>query len=66
MNELMIVFEGGNYIYYKTNKTTAWGAYKEFECTCESAQINIDNMNVVKAELMNEDFETLSVWVWEV
>jgi len=62
MNELMINYENGNYIYFKTNMTTAWDAYHEFERKCGQVGINCDNMSPTETVLMNEEFEHISVW----
>ena len=62
MNELMIVLEGGNYIYYKTKLNKAWDALREFEWSCESVGINIDNVGITSAELRNVD-TVLDKWV---
>ena len=62
MNELMINYENGNYIYYKTNMTTAWDAYHEFQRKCSQVGINVDDMIPTEARLMNEELEDIGVW----
>ena len=51
MNELMIVYNGGQWLYYKTSQTTVKGALNEFEALCEKTGINTDNMRVQSAVL---------------
>lgn len=54
MNELMIVFKGGNYIYHKTYIKEAKYALEKFRIVCETNHINIDNMDIVRVELRNK------------
>ena len=51
MNELMILFDGSQWIYFKTPAAAVDKAYQCFEETCSSADINIDNMLVRSAIL---------------
>lgn len=55
MNELMISFMGGGYVYYTTNQSNADKAFDEFLQTCENSGINMDNMLFDKAILRNQD-----------
>lgn len=51
MNELMIVYNGGQWLYYKTSQQTARSALNEFEALCGRTGINTDNMRVQSAVL---------------
>ena len=62
MNELMIIFTSGDYIYFKTDQKTADKAFDEFLEVCENANINIDNMNFAKCELRNKEQETIDIF----
>ena len=62
MNELMIMFEGGQWLYFKTRENDAETAYTlDFLYrTLAVHGINYDNMKFVKAVLRNEEGETIS------
>lgn len=54
MNELMISFIGGGYLYYTTKQSTVDKAFNEFLQTCEVAIINMDNMLFDRGILRNQ------------
>lgn len=60
MNELMIVFKGGNYLYYKTHISNLKHALEDFRIRCEVNNINIDNMNIEKAVLRDANGKKIS------
>lgn len=65
MNELMISFVGGNYLYYKTLWGNAVDAIKDFYSDCNSLSINIDNMRIVGAVLRDEEGNDIDLYVNE-
>lgn len=55
MNELMIVLEGGQWIYFSTNQATADKAFQAFNEACDSIGLNLDNVDVRKAILRDSE-----------
>lgn len=62
MNELMIVIDGNQWIYFKTNEDVADKALARFLEVTTNAEINLDNVHILRAELRNEDGEIISVF----
>lgn len=58
-NELMIVLEGRNWIYFLTDETTVSGAWNEFHNKCEKLDINIDNCRMVRMDLRDPSGNTI-------
>ena len=57
MNELMITISGTNWIYFKTQATTAKAGFADFEAKCQSVGIDISNINIESAVLRDEHGE---------
>lgn len=55
MNELMIVIEGMQWIYFRTEQKTADKAFQEFNETCDSIGLNHDNVAFIKAVLRDKE-----------
>ena len=53
MNELMIMFDGQNWIYFATEETSCKDALADFERKCAAVGINIDNMEIISTVLRN-------------
>lgn len=51
MNELMIVIEGGQWIYYSTVCKDAKSAMREAETSLSATGFNVDNVRIKKAVL---------------
>ena len=56
-NELYIPIKGGNWLYFKTNKTTANEAFVEYDNLIKRLEINDDNVEYEydKIELRNAE-----------
>ena len=63
MNELMITFMNGGYIYYKTDQVKADKAFDEFLRICEEAGMNLDNMFWDKAVLRNDTQGNIDTYI---
>ena len=61
-NELMINIGTESWIYYKTNKNKALEALNEFLHTCETVNINTDNLHITSAVLRNSDNEDIDIY----
>ena len=57
MNELMINMTGTNWIYFKTQATTAKAGFADFETKCQSIGIDISNLDIESIVLRNEHGE---------
>ena len=57
MNELMITISGTNWIYFKTQATTAKAGFADFEAICQSVGIDISNINIKSVVLRDEHGE---------
>ena len=55
MNELIVTFEGQQWIYFKTDAQTVDKGLQEFEETCDNAGINLDNMNIFTVTLQDSE-----------
>ena len=53
MNELMVILEGGHWLYFRTSQTKADKAFQEFQEALNNAGINDDNVGYIKAGLRN-------------
>ena len=62
MNELIIVIGENEWFSFQTDECVADKALDRFLETAENVGINLDNTHIVKAELRNEDGETISVF----
>ena len=54
MNELMVCFGTGSYIYYKTYEEPIKPALYELKCRLGESGINFDNVNVTEIILRNK------------
>ncbi len=63
MNELMITFMGGGWIYFKTDQEKADKAFDEFLRICEDSGMNMDNMDFAKCELRSEEKGMIDVFI---
>lgn len=59
MNELMVVYEGGQWTYFRTEQEVADEALTEYEETLDNAGINSDNMNICEVVLRNKQGENI-------
>ena len=55
MNELMVVYDGGQYLYWPTIETTPQNAIRAFGKLLSDNGINMDNMMVFRYELRDEN-----------
>ncbi len=55
MNELMVVYSGGQWLYFKTQRTIIGEAYREYTEMMSRLGVNIDNMHPERAILRDAD-----------
>ena len=59
MNELMVVVEGQQWLYYKTDENDVSRAFSQFCECCDNNGINLDNLSIVSVKLRDQDGETI-------
>lgn len=59
MNELKIILNNGDYLYYDTEKTTAKSAFSEFLFICSKIHVNTNNASFNKVILRDKDGNNL-------
>ena len=55
MNELMVLCAGNQWMYFRTLCTTVKSAYGDFQRSMQDAKVNIDNLQILSAELRDLD-----------
>jgi hypothetical protein len=59
MNELMVVIQGGQWIYFPTEEEEAESALQDFHEKCEMLAINMDNVKISRVVLRDPKYNDI-------